>query len=106
MPFALNESTEFINPTKALEYMASARPIVSTPVPDVVTNFGSVVRIAHSSKEFAELCLDAARNPDPAAIERGLELVKANSWEAIVDKMEGHIAAALKLSGEKTGVAA
>src|SRR5437762_1136941 len=34
MPFALNEATEFINPTKALEYMATGRMIVSTPVAD------------------------------------------------------------------------
>ncbi|MGH7972036.1 MAG: glycosyltransferase, partial [Limisphaerales bacterium] len=32
MPFALNDATEFINPTKALEYMALGRPIVSTSV--------------------------------------------------------------------------
>ena len=31
MPFALNEATEYINPTKALEYMATGKPIVSTP---------------------------------------------------------------------------
>ena len=30
MPFAINEATEYINPTKALEYMATGRPIVST----------------------------------------------------------------------------
>jgi beta-glucosidase/6-phospho-beta-glucosidase/beta-galactosidase len=38
MPFALNEATEYINPTKALEYMATGTPIVSTAVPDVVSN--------------------------------------------------------------------
>ncbi|RYG63002.1 glycosyltransferase family 1 protein, partial [bacterium] len=43
MPFALNEATEYINPTKALEYMATATPIISTPVPDVVSNFSTVV---------------------------------------------------------------
>ena len=39
MPFAINEATEYINPTKALEYMATERPIVSTPVEDVVLQF-------------------------------------------------------------------
>src|SRR2546423_2307976 len=106
MPFALNESTEFINPTKALEYMATARPIVSTPVADVMTNFGSVVEIARTPEEFARRCLTAARNADLEAVERGLEMVKANSWETIVEKMENHIAEALKIAPEKTEVTA
>ena len=46
MPFALNEATEFINPTKTLEYMAAGKPIVSTAVPDVVRNFTPIVRVA------------------------------------------------------------
>ena len=41
MPFAINEATEYINPTKALEYMATGKPIVSTPVEDVVLQFSS-----------------------------------------------------------------
>ena len=100
MPFALNESTEFINPTKALEYMATGRPIVSTAVADVVSNFGPVVGIARNPQEFARLCLRAAEKPDGAAIERGLEMAGANSWEAIVAKMENHLQEALVAAQE------
>ena len=71
MPFALNEATEFINPTKALEYMAAGRPIVSSAVPDVVRNFGSVVRVAKTRDEFISFCRQAATEPDRAAVERG-----------------------------------
>jgi len=95
MPFALNEATEFINPTKALEYMATGRPIVSTPIADVVTNFSSVVGIAGDRKQFAEICLKAARDPDQESIRRGHEMVAGNSWEAIVEKMEEHLQDAL-----------
>jgi hypothetical protein len=35
LPFALNESTKFISPTKVLEYMAAELPSVSTPITDV-----------------------------------------------------------------------
>ncbi|HLP24971.1 MAG TPA: glycosyltransferase, partial [Acidobacteriota bacterium] len=45
MPFARNAATEFINPTKALEYMATGRPIISTAIDEVRTNFGNVSRI-------------------------------------------------------------
>jgi glycosyltransferase involved in cell wall biosynthesis len=95
MPFALNESTEFINPTKALEYMASGRPIVSTPVSDVVTNFSSVVKIGRSPEEFIDLCRQSISQPDTAAVQRGLELAGRNTWDSIVSQLESHIEAAL-----------
>lgn len=91
MPFALNEATEYINPTKALEYMATGTPIVSTPVPDVVSNFGKVVKLAHSHDEFIELCHRVLMQPDQVAIERGLKMAENNTWDAIVAKLEKHI---------------
>jgi glycosyltransferase involved in cell wall biosynthesis len=87
MPFALNEATEFINPTKTLEYMAAGKPIVSTAVPDVVRNFTPVVQVARSAREFVALSNQAAMNPDNALIAQGLEQAAAASWESIVGKM-------------------
>jgi len=95
MPFALNEATEFINPTKALEYMATGKPIVSSAVADVVTNFGAVVRIAHSHDEFLALCRAAITHADPARLEAGMKQAADNSWDSIVAQLEKHIADAL-----------
>lgn len=39
MPFALNDATRYINPTKALEYLATGRPVMAPPVPDVVSQY-------------------------------------------------------------------
>ncbi len=96
MPFALNEATEFINPTKALEYMATGKPIISSAVADVVTNFGSVVKIARSHDEFVSLCQQAIRQSDHKAIEAGLKQSAENSWDSIVARLEQHVATALK----------
>lgn len=96
MPFAMNEATEFINPTKALEYMATGRPIASTPVPDVVSNFSRVVKIASNHDEFIEICLKETLQPDDAAIERGIRMAEENQWDAIVQKLEKHIEEALQ----------
>jgi glycosyltransferase involved in cell wall biosynthesis len=54
MPFALNESTRFISPTKTLEYLAGGKPVVSTPVRDVVSPYGEsgLVRIADGAEAF------------------------------------------------------
>ena len=95
MPFALNEATEYINPTKALEYMATERPIVSTPVEDVVLQFSDVVKISKDSADFVRLCTAAAKSPDLACVKRGKTLSEKNSWESIVAAMEKHIADAL-----------
>ena len=107
MPFALNEATEYINPTKALEYMATGRPVVSTAIEDVVLQFNDVVKVASSGDDFISLCAEQARKPDAAAVKRGLALAKRNSWESIVAAMEGHIedALAANLPEEQSGVA-
>jgi len=95
MPFAMNEATEFINPTKALEYMATATPVVSSPVPDVVSNLASVVQIAQTHDEFIAQCRRALESPNLSAVERGIKMAEENTWEAIIAKMESHIADAL-----------
>jgi glycosyltransferase involved in cell wall biosynthesis len=87
MPFALNEATEYINPTKTLEYMAAGKPIVSTAVADVVHNFTPVVRVARSHEEFVELATQAATAPNLALIERGLQMAQEATWESIVARM-------------------
>jgi glycosyltransferase involved in cell wall biosynthesis len=91
MPFALNEATEFINPTKALEYMATGIPIVSTPVRDVVRQFSEVVSVARTPAEFVAACRRNAVKPNRSALQRGRELARKNSWESIVRKLEGHV---------------
>jgi glycosyltransferase involved in cell wall biosynthesis len=95
MPFALNEATEFINPTKALEYMATGIPIVSTPIRDVVRQFSDVVTVASSPAEFITACARAAKQPDQSAIRRGLERARRNSWESIVRKLQDHVEEAI-----------
>ena len=95
MPFALNESTEFINPTKALEYMASGRQIVSSAISDVIRNFGSVVKVATSHEHFISLCREALARPDRKAVQRGIQMAGQNSWDSVVDRLEGHLAEAL-----------
>jgi hypothetical protein len=67
MPFALNEATEYINPTKTLEYMAAGKPIVSTAVADVVRNFTPVVKVARSFDGFAAAVRSAVRAPRAGA---------------------------------------
>jgi beta-glucosidase/6-phospho-beta-glucosidase/beta-galactosidase len=92
MCFAINAATQYINPTKGLEYMATGKPIVSTPVRDVVRQWTDIVRIASGADEFiaaAEQALAERGNDD--RVRRGIELAKQSAWEPTVAKMQGLI---------------
>src|SRR5690606_7560437 len=95
MPFALNAATEYINPTKALEYMAAGRPVVSTALDEVRLNFGRVCHIADDHDTFIRHCLREVESPSRLRVIRGLELARENTWDAIVLRMVKHIQDAL-----------
>ena len=96
MPFALNDATENINPTKTLEYMAAAKPIVSTAVPDVVRHFGPIVQVATSTEEFVAQSLRAAVTPDQDRIALGIERARTATWDATVREMHAHVLAVVE----------
>jgi len=85
MPFALNESTRSISPTKTLEYMAAGRPVVSTAVPDVVSLYGEVVRIAGNDGAFIDACRKALAETPGARADREKRMaatVSRYSWDS------------------------
>lgn len=91
MPFALTEATQYINPTKTLEYMAAGKPVVSTAVPDVLHHFTPIVDVASTAEEFVAAIQRAARNPRPELIEQGIDRAHRASWDSIVTAMRGHM---------------
>jgi glycosyltransferase involved in cell wall biosynthesis len=95
MPFALNDATRYINPTKTLEYMAAAKPVVSTAVADVVRNFTPIVDVAWSQEEFLDAVERAWKCPDPERVVQGVVRAGHASWEATVAEMEQDIRTAL-----------
>jgi len=90
LPFALNESTRFISPTKTLEYMAAQLPIVSTHIADVVELYGSAVSIASTSEEFILACEKALlETPEEQTqrIKAAGNILSSGSWESTAEKM-------------------
>lgn len=99
MPFALNESTRFISPTKTLEYMAGEKPIVSTPVRDVVGLYGHAVRIAEAGPDFVRACEEALAETDAERAQRKrqmLETVQRSSWDRVAEDVHRLIEAAVE----------
>lgn len=92
LPFALNEATRFISPTKVLEYMAAELPIVSTAIADVAQPYGHVVAIARDAQQFAGACetalmLAPAQRAAMGATMR--EIVAGTSWQRTAEAMRG-----------------
>ena len=91
MPFAIDEATRFISPTKTLEYLAGGRTVVSTPVADVVRHYADLgaVRIADSAAAFVAACeaaLDPAAPCGGALAEVDARLA-AVSWQETFERM-------------------
>ena len=104
MPFAMNESTQFISPTKTPEYLAGGKPVVTSPVKDVVRHYGHLegVQIACDAESFVRACEKAlvlARGDEEWLAEADV-MLSATSWDTTQARMAGLIAEAL---GERTG---
>src|ERR1041384_7195188 len=102
MPFACNEATRFISPTKTPEYLAGGRPVVSTPITDVVRHYGHDEggEIAAHTAEWetaAEKCLALARQSDRWLPEVD-GLLAAMSWDRTWQRMSALIETAAKPS--------
>jgi glycosyltransferase involved in cell wall biosynthesis len=95
LPFARNDAARFVGPTKVLEYIAAERPIVSTSIHDVVSEFGDVVGIADSPERFTRLCEEALiRSEDERHIEkeRMQRILSRTSWDQTVEAIEELVA--------------
>lgn len=101
MPFALNESTRFISPTKTLEYMAGGKPVVSTRITDVVSLYGSAVEIADSPHGFVQACERLLAEPATARAQRAdvmRDLVARHAWDRSADTVHLTLLQALRRS--------
>jgi glycosyltransferase involved in cell wall biosynthesis len=96
MPFAMNESTQFISPTKTPEYLAGGKPVVSTPIRDVVRHYGQLegVGIASTADEFVAACeraLELARDREGGWLAEADLMLSATSWNTTQARMAGLI---------------
>jgi UDP-galactopyranose mutase len=108
MPFAINDSTKFISPTKTPEYLAGGRPVVSTPITDVIRHYGDLeaVYIADGAEAFIKGCEDAlalAQSGDEWL--KSVDLKLANlSWDITYARMAGLVAEATRAESPRPNV--
>lgn len=104
MPFAINDATKFISPTKTPEYLAAGKPVVSTPVRDVIRHYGRLqgVKIAASADEFVAGCEQALAlaGTDGDWLAEVDQALSAMSWDRTQGRMAALVADAVEANSE------
>ncbi len=92
LPFARNDATRFISPTKTPEYLAAGRPVVSTSIRDVVSPYGErgFVRIADSLEDFIA-AIEAALTDARDRLSEADAFLADQSWDRTWQQMAGLI---------------
>jgi UDP-galactopyranose mutase len=109
MPFALNDSTRFISPTKTPEYLAAGLQVVSTPIRDVVRPYGELglARIVHDADEFVSAAEQLMQfGMSLKWRERADAFLQTLSWNSVWAEMNRLITAQLLARDENVNVEA
>lgn len=96
IPFAINESTRFISPTKTPEFLAAGVPVAATPVRDIVRPYGDLglVQIADTAKGMADALKRAMDMHGPEALARIDDFLADKSWDKTWNDMVAVMASA------------
>ncbi|MGZ3923025.1 MAG: glycosyltransferase, partial [Flavisolibacter sp.] len=103
--FAMNESTKFISPTKTPEYLAAGKPVISTPIRDVVRPYGDnkLVHIVNNADEFIKAAeKELGKKRKASWLRKVDDFLLYNSWDRTWGQMVRHIEDAYLLNSEKS----
>jgi glycosyltransferase involved in cell wall biosynthesis len=101
MPFALNDATKFISPTKTLEYLAAFRPVVSTNIYDVKFLYSEAVEIGMNHQEFIKhirTILKEDIGEMAVRVANARQTVEKTSWDQAAEFVKNEIVGVLKLN--------
>jgi len=88
--FAINESTEFISPTKTPEYLSAGLPVISSPIKDIVRTYGeeNLVYIANNAETFiASGEEELQKNSRTEWLSKVDDFLADDSWDNTFEKM-------------------
>lgn len=85
--FASGDLSKDVSPLKFYEYLATGKPIVSTPQPDQVLQYAPMIHIAHTKEDFVQCCQAALEDRDPERQEARIQAGRDSSWDARVKEM-------------------
>ena len=87
LPFAINEATRYLSPTKVLEYIAAHKPVVSTPLQDVLALYNPVARVGYSPVDFvAQIEIAVKEKPEDRRAEED-RLLALYTWDSLAERV-------------------
>jgi glycosyltransferase involved in cell wall biosynthesis len=100
LQWKVREWIRHCNPLKMMEYMASGRPIVSVPIPEIVDRYSDVVSVAYSKEDFCEAISWELKNDTPQRSNRRIRIAEKHNWDSHVEEISKWMVSIL---GQKTG---
>lgn len=93
IPYRSDASTESVCPLKFLEYLATGKPVVATPLP-ALKEFENVVPLAANAQDFVAAIETALQETDPLKTEARLAIARRYTWNNRIDEIEALLEAA------------
>jgi len=87
IPYKITSFTQGTFPAKTYEALATGKPVVATPLPDL-RPLSEHVYLGNGAKEFVEILKALHRSETPERRQSRIELARSNSWEARFAKVE------------------
>lgn len=101
LPYVINACTWNINPLKLKEYLATGKPIVATPLPEI-NRLSNFIKVAKGVPSFIEAIRQCVRSPVDESIDR-IEYLKEESWQRKAQVFSDFISVVLREKGTKLG---
>ena len=90
VPFEVSPVTDGMDVVKLYEYLSQGKPIVTTPIREIVP-YGDLLYLATSPDEFVAQLDRALAEDDPALVARRIELARQHSWDERLDRIDAQI---------------
>lgn len=84
IPYRMNQQVANANPLKLREYLATGKPVVSVPTPEV-DRFGGLIRVALEPADYLAAVDAALQDTDPANRQARMAAVSTMSWDHRVE---------------------
>jgi glycosyltransferase involved in cell wall biosynthesis len=92
IPFVDSDLTRHVSPTKAPEYLAAGRPVVSTAIPDIIADWGEIIPTAQGPEQFVQLVGEQLNKPNSQEI-MAAQASKWPNWSMAAERLEGELIA-------------
>ena len=97
IPYRLNDFTRGIFPTKVYECLATGKPVVATPLPDLQGKLSKYIYLASNAEEFIEVLRRLPELETQEKVQARLALAQRNSWKSRLDLLSRELERLLRV---------